>query len=228
MSARGSIALVFLPLLAACEATSTKFDYGKYLDHMPVSILVLPPLDQSPEVDAPAAYLSTVTQPLAERGYYVFPVAMVDAMMRENGLPTAGEMHQVSLTKIDEIFGADAVLYLTIKEWGTSYQVIDSSTTVAIEGRLIDVKSGEELWVGAESSSQSASDSGQNGLAGMLVGALVNQLVTSASDPSRPLAMQANTTLFGDVNDGLLLGRYHPEHSKDQESRRMERAKSAP
>lgn len=226
--ARGAGALV-VALLAACESTPPKqFDYDKYLDHMPASILVLPPLDESPEAGAPYAYLSTVTRPLAERGYYVFPVAMVDAMMRENGLPTPGEMHQVSLAKLGEIFGADAVLYITIKQWGTSYKVLDSSTTVAIEGRLVDVKTGEVLWGGAETASASSNDNNQNGLAGMLVGALVNQIVTSASDPSRPLAMEANTVLFSDGNDGLLVGRYHPEHAKDQEARQAARAQVAP
>lgn len=225
--ARGAGALV-LALLAACEtAPPAQYDYDKYLDHMPGSILVLPPLDESPETDAPYGYLSTVTRPLAEQGYYVFPVAMVDAMMRENGLPTPSEMHQVSLAKIDEIFGADAVLYMTVKQWGTSYQVLDSTTTVAVEGRLVHVKSGEVLWSGAESAHQSSSDNNQNGIAGMLVGALVNQVVTSAADPSRPLSTQANTALFGNVNDGLLVGRYHPEHAKDQEARQTARAKSA-
>ncbi|MCE9594624.1 MAG: DUF799 domain-containing protein [Planctomycetes bacterium] len=224
----GALALMVFGLSGCETGPATQFDYDKYLDHMPGSILVLPPLDESPEVDASYSYLSTVTRPLAEQGYYVFPVAMVDAMMRENGLPTPTEMHQVSLQKIDEVFGADAVLYMTVKKWGTSYQVFDSSTTVAIEGRLVDVKSGEVLWHGAHTASHSSNDGNQNGLAGMLVGALVNQIATSASDPSRPLAMQANSAFFGDVNHGLLLGRYHPEHAKDREAHLAARAKKMP
>ncbi len=222
----GALALL-LAGVASCESTkATVYDYGLYLDHMPSSILVLPPLDESPEVQASYAWLSTASQPLAERGYYVFPVAMVDGMMRENGLPTPGEMHDVSLSKLGEIFGADAVLYMTVKKWGTSYQVIDSTTTVGIEGRLVDVKSGEVLWRGAHEASASSNASGDGSIVGMLAGALVNQLVTSVADPSRDLAVQANAALFHDPEEGLLLGRYHPDHEKDRAARLDARTKA--
>ena len=44
------------------------------------------PLNASPDVKATYSYLSTVTRPLAERGYYVFPVAVVDQVLKDNGL----------------------------------------------------------------------------------------------------------------------------------------------
>lgn len=71
---------------------------------------VLPPLNQDTDIKDTYDCLSTVTRPLAEMGYYVHPVAVVDQFMKENGLPTAGEMHQVPLDKIRDIIGADAVL----------------------------------------------------------------------------------------------------------------------
>lgn len=40
----------------------------------PRSILVLPPMNSSVDVNAPYSYLSTISTPLAEKGYYVFPV----------------------------------------------------------------------------------------------------------------------------------------------------------
>ena len=39
-------------------------DYSAYLDHMPRSILVLPPVNESTAVMAPYIYLATVTRPL--------------------------------------------------------------------------------------------------------------------------------------------------------------------
>lgn len=194
--------------LAGCGTTQSKYDYGLYVEHMPRSILVLPPLDRTPEAGAPYGWLATATRPLTERGYYVFPVAMVDAMMKENGLPTAGEMHDVSLAKIDEVFGADAVLYVTLTNWGTRYNVIDSSTIVGLEARLVDVSSGAEIWRGARSTVASSNDGNQGGIAGMLAGALLNQLVTEVADPSRDLATRANFELFHDPGVGLLVGGY--------------------
>lgn len=196
----------------ACVGCATKppsYDYSDYRAHMPRSILVLPPLNESVEVDAPYSYLSTVSRPVAERGYYVFPVSIVDAFMKDNGLPTAGEMHGVSLSRIDELIGADAVLYLTIVDWGQKYQVLNSRTVVSVEGRLVDVPSGTTLWTGDVKVVRNSSDS-DSGL-GMLVGAVVAQVVGTSLDHARPLARQANRQMFFHEGDGLLVGPLHPE-----------------
>lgn len=221
MSARSLLALSAVLGLAACASTPAKEpDRTAFLEHMPRSILVLPPLDETLVADAPYGWLATATRPLAERGYYVFPVALVDAMMKENGLPTPGEMHQVSLNKIDEIFGADAVLYVDIQEWGTSYKVLESDSTVALEGRLVDVKTGTELWKNKWRAVRSSNQGNQNGLAGMLVGAIAHSLASSASDPMPELSRGANAWLFGDPTNGLLLGPRHPGFADDQKKRR--------
>ena len=193
-----------------CAKPSPSFDYSDYRAHMPRSVLVLPPLNESVEVDAPYSYLTTVSRPVAERGYYVFPVSIVDAFMKDNGLPTAGEMHGVSLSRIDELIGADAVLYLTIVDWGQKYQVLNSQTVVSVEGRLVDVPSGTTLWTGDVKVVRDSSDS-DSGLVGALVGAVVAQIVGTSFDHARPLARQANRRMFFNEGDGLLVGPLHPE-----------------
>jgi len=201
--------------LGGCAA-SKPLDYGPYLDHMPRSILVLPPLNESPAVDAPYGLLSTVTSPIAERGYYVFPVAVVDQMMKENGCPTSGEMHQVPIDRLRAVFGADAVLYLTVKQWGTKYQVISSNTTVAVVGRLVDTRTGTELWSGSGLAVRDSS-SGQNSLAAMLVAAVVNQVASSMVDYSHDIAPIASAALVGaDTDRGMLAGSRSPAYEEDQ------------
>ena len=103
-------------MLVGCAAPKP-YDYTNYRQHLPRSILVLPPLNESTDVKGTYSYLSTVTFPLAELGYYVFPVAVVDQFLKENGMPTAGEMHQVPLNKVRDIVGADAVLYVTLLQY---------------------------------------------------------------------------------------------------------------
>ena len=66
-----------LALLTAAGCAKS-YDYTNFREHRPRSILVLPPVNESREADAAWSYQSTVTRPLAERGYYVFPVAVVD------------------------------------------------------------------------------------------------------------------------------------------------------
>jgi hypothetical protein len=208
--------------LGACH--TPPYDYGAYLAHMPRSILVLPPLDETPEVGACYGWLSTITRPLAERGYYVFPVALVDRILKENGLPTPGEMHTVSRGKLREVFGADAVLYVTVTEWGTSYAVLASVTSVRVRARLVDLATGTELWSGEGYARRSSNDHNQGGLLGALVGALVNQVMTSVLDPTLDIAREANGALATDSHHGLLRGPRHPEHEEELRVRREAQA----
>jgi hypothetical protein len=207
-----SLALAALAMTAC--TTVEPYDYTAFHAHQPRSVLVLPPLDNTMEVDAAYAYLSTVTQPLAERGYYVFPVAVVDRMLRDNGLPGPGEMHQVPLARLGEVFGADAVLFITLEDWGTAYRVLDSATEVTAQARLVDVATGIEIWNGRHTAVYSSS-SGAGSLTEMLVGALVNQVMSSVVDPSLDVARQCNQGLFCTEKRGLLLGPRHEDFGKD-------------
>lgn len=195
--------------LAGCA--SKPYDYTNFRAHPPRSIVVLPPLNQSTDVKGTYGYLTTVTRPLAEMGYYVFPVAEVDQFMKENGLPTAGEMHQVSLDKIRDVLGADAVLYVTLKQYGSKYEVLSSVTTVSADAKLVDVKTGLMLWNGTVTVQQ-ASSSG-NLIADLIVAA-VDQIINSATDPAHGLSSMANFKLLTTKNHGLLYGPYFPKEKK--------------
>jgi hypothetical protein len=220
---RGSRSFLACLMCAAVVLTSgcaapAKPDYSLYRTHMPKSVLVLPPLNNSVEVKATYGYLSTISRPLAECGYYVFPVAVVDAFMKENGLPTAGEMHAVSLEKFREVFGADAVLYVTIEDYGQKYYVLSSVTIVKAYAALVDAVTGETLWAGKAEAVQGSGDSG-GGILGALITAAVTQMLAWSTDNAHILAIQANGRMVFDTNRGLLFGPYSPEHSTDPRGR---------
>ncbi len=207
---------VVMFMLAGC-ATPKPFDYTNYRQHCPRSILVLTPVNESTAVEATYGYLSTVTRPLAERGYYVYPVAVVDQLFKANGMPSGNEMQQVSLKKIEEIIGADAVLYITVKEYGTRYIVLSSMTTVRAEAKLVDVKSGMVLWEGV---GFAQADSGGSGLLEKAITALVAQVVNSSTDYAHGVAYSANAFLVAKgstqfrQNTPMLVGPYHPDFGK--------------
>jgi hypothetical protein len=208
-----SVALVALPLLLAGCVTPQSHDYTAYRAHFPRSILVLPPLNESTDIHATYSCFSTVTMPLAERGYYVFPVAVVDQLFKENGMPTPGEMHQAPLNKIREIIGADAVLYITVKKYGSSYQVINSATVVDAEASLVDTVSGTVLWTGRVAA-QDNSSGGSGSIIGELVAALVMQIISESTDHARQVCRVANAQ-FGTQRNGLLFGPYNPGFGTD-------------
>ncbi len=215
MNARGLIlangGMLAALMLAGCAAPAP-YDYTDYRLHPPRSILVLPPLNESVAVQGTYSYLSTVTFPIAELGYYVFPVAVVDQFLKENGMPTAGEMHQVPLNKVAEIIGADAVLYVTLQQYGSKYQVINSATTVQVKARLVDTKSGLLLWEGVGMAQQNSGGSGN--IFADLIAAAITQAINSGTDAAHDVCRPANRNLFYTKNYGLLYGPYSPEYGK--------------
>src|SRR5258708_21233189 len=129
--------------------TLPRYDFTNYRGPPPRSILVPPPLNGSTAVEGTYSYLSTVTEPLAELGYYVYPVAVIDQYLKANGMPTAGEMHQIPLAKVAEIIGADAVLYLDLKQYGSKFQLVSSNPIVTVTAKLADTRSPPLLWDGS-------------------------------------------------------------------------------
>ena len=76
----GRCLVVCVALLLGCPP---RHDYTLFYAHQPRSIVVVPVLNDSPEVSAPAVFITTVSVPLAERGYYVFPVYLTEALLRD-------------------------------------------------------------------------------------------------------------------------------------------------
>ena len=199
-----SFFLVFIAL-SSCE--TMQYDYSALEASKPRSILVIPPMNDSIEVNAPYTWLSTISMPLAEKGYYVFPVAVVDTFMKENGLPTPAEMNSVPLSKIREVIGPDAVLYAHIREWGQKYTVISSNTIVRADLKLVDARTGQMLWNTTVHAAQ-GSDDGGGGLLGALVSALVTQVVASQVDKTQQLSSMGNYQSIHANGTGLLPGPY--------------------
>ncbi len=199
-----------LGFLLALSGCATPYDYTNFHKFKPRSILVLPPLNNATDIRGTYSYLSTVTMPIAEKGFYVFPVSIVDQMMKENGVSNPHDMHQISLKKFSEIIGPDAILYLTLEEYGTKFVVVSSQTQVTVVGKLVDARTGTVLWEGRASATD-ASDS-SNGLASIIT-AVVVQAVNSTVDHAREVSYMANQNLFYTQDQGLLYGPYHPKHS---------------
>ncbi|MFM9888333.1 MAG: DUF799 domain-containing protein, partial [Burkholderiales bacterium] len=155
--------------------------------------------------------------PLAEAGYYVIPVSLMDETFRQNGLNNAAEIHDVSPQKLREIFGADAAVYIKVRRYGTSYAVLSSETVVAVEGRIVDLRTGQLLWNGsAAASSAEQQRSNQGGLVGALVQALVVQIINTSTDASYNYAGIASGRLLSPRRNGVLYGPRSPNYQKDE------------
>ncbi len=206
--------LAMVALLAGCAAPQRhEVDYAAFRESKPASILVLPPLNTSVDVAAGAAVLSQATMPLAESGYYVVPVAVMEETFKQNGLANADEIHELPAKRLRDIFGADAALYMTVKQYGSSYAVLSSSITVSIDAALVDLRTGAKLWNGSKEVVH-ASNNNNGGLIGMLVQAVVDQVVNTLSDRSYSVAgMADNMLLSAGTPGGILYGPRSPRYA---------------
>lgn len=209
------LSLIAALMLAGC-AKPVQQDYSAFKQSKPHSILVLLPQNTSPEVDASHGFLSQVTLPLAEAGYYVFPVSVVEETFKQNGVTSPNDMHAVSIAKLHEIFGADAVLYLTVTQYGTSYQVIASDTRVTASAKLVDLRNGNVLWSGTATASSTENDSNSNGIFAMLISAVANQISSTLSDKSHSIAGITSVRLLSaGAPNGILYGPRSLKYGKD-------------
>lgn len=208
--------LVAVLTFAGCATKPADVDYAAFRQHQPRSILVLPPLNNTSDLRATYSVLSSATQPLAEAGYYVFPVALVDQTFKENGLQNPGEMHQASPKKLNEIFGADAALYMTITTYGATSALSGGSVVVAAEAVLIDTRTSTKLWEGKASASDAEGKQNQNGLVGLLIQGIINQIANSVSDPGYAIGRIANHRLLSTGKRGLLPGPRSPSFEQTQ------------
>jgi len=195
-------------LLTGCAQPKKPYDYTAFRASKPASILVLPAANTSPDINAAHSLNSLVTRPLAEAGYYVFPVAMVEETFQQNGLTSASDAQAVSAKRLNEIFHADSALYISISDYGSSYRVIDSVTTVTAKARLVDLRSGKEIWQGsATATDNDQGNNNNNGVIGILVSAAIKQISDNVTDKAHTVAgLTSNRLLSQNEQGGLLTG----------------------
>jgi hypothetical protein len=201
-----------LAVLGLWGCAAKPYDYTNYRAYPPRSIVVLPPLNESTDLRGTYGYLSTVTRPLAEMGYYVFPVVLIDHFLKENGMPTPGEMVQAPLPKIREVIGADAVLYITLERYGTRYLLLSSTTAVVAHARLVDTRTGTLLWEATLEAQQGSGSSGN--ILADVIGAALAQVIGQSTDQAHTVAGQANAQ-FTVKGRGLLYGPYSPKYGQE-------------
>jgi hypothetical protein len=146
--------------------------------------------------------------PLAERGYYVFPVALSNETLRLNGVQTPRDAQDISPQRLREVFGADAALYLQVRAYGSVYRVISADSVTTVDARLVDLRDGRTLWTGSATAS-SAEQRGeqQGGLAGLLLQAIIEQVASNFNERNHQVAGVAMRRLLGSGSPrGLLPG----------------------
>ena len=211
MSRRGLLLplLAFLLLSLGCAAAPPKKDYTAFRAADPRSILVVPVVNNTTNVEAPGLFLSTLPIPIAERGYYVFPVNMVKGVLENEGLSDPNLVHGADTARLCNLFGADAVLYVSIEAWTAKYILINTEVIVEFDYVMKDGKTGDTIWKERRKVVSNSSEGAQDPLS-----PLVMAVIRKAYPNYMPLARSANSWVFTAPGIGLPAGPRNKDYGK--------------
>ena len=197
-------------LLAACATTAPPAkDFTAFEAARPRSILLAPVVNHSNETEAADLFLTTLPIFLGERGYYVFPTYMSKRLMEDDGLSDPMLVHGTASPQIASLFGADAVLYVEILEWKTTYAVVSSGIQVKFLYTLKDGRTNDLLWQEERDAFYSKTPNSGNIFADIVATAITAALDNARSDYT-PVAMVANSVALTVDGQGLPYGPYSP------------------
>ena len=171
-------------------ATVQKKDLSAFATAAPRSILVVPVVNKTLDVDAPLYLSTTLPIPIANKGYYVFPVNTTKFILEQEGLYEGERIQLIPTPQLAAMFGADAVLYVTINRWDAQFILISTTITVDFDYRIVS-SSGVEIWRENKKMVYQPQNSG-----GGLIGAVITAAIARAAPNYMPLAQAANQQVF--------------------------------
>jgi len=214
--------LIFLFVLlfisvSACgpKYISKKDAFPNMYEEKPLSILVLPPINMTTAADAKEYYATTIAEPLSFAGYYIYPIEVTTDILKNEGLYDTEILGGLPPEKFKQFFGADAVMYIKILKWDTSYYVIGGNVTVGVDCLLKSTTTGRELWKydGTIVVDTSGGSGGSGGLAGLIVNVVATAIKTATTDYV-PVAKRANIITIS----SMPFGKYNPNFDKDRDA----------
>lgn len=175
-------------------ANIQKKDMSAFNTAAPRSILVVPVVNKTLDVDAPVYVLTTLPIPLANKGYYVFPVNTTKYILEQEGLYEGDRILAMPVPTLAKMFGADAILYVTINRWDAQYAFIATTVTVEFDYKMV-AADGTVIWQENKKMAYSPQNSGGGGLGG-LIAAAISAAITRAAPNYMPLAQSAHQQVF--------------------------------
>mgnify|MGYP006119163461 FL=1 len=110
-----------LLVMTSCGPTSklTKSQaYSGIYNENPLTVLIMPPINRSTNVEAKEFFHTTLNVPIINAGYYVVPPFLsMEILKRESAYDSELFIEKPSLGVFKEIFGADIALFTIINKW---------------------------------------------------------------------------------------------------------------
>lgn len=208
------LSLIFV--LTACGSTQTQVqpkELSLIEQEAPLAIVIMPPINNSNNVDAKEYLYSSLAIPLINKGYYVFsPYLTLDLFQQESAYD-AELFIDSDLSQFQKVLGADAVLFTVINHWQKGLNTIQTN----VEYILRSTHSNKELFRRQGDISLDTSTSNSASLAGLVV-----NLISTAATPIITAARMSNVEglknlPIGKYRGGFPKGKLVTEQEEEQE-----------
>lgn len=208
--------IIYLAILccmaASCGMLNTvtrESQYAKMYEEKPVTLLVMPPINNSANVEAKDLLYTSISRPLVEAGYYVIsPLLAMDVLKAESAYD-AELFFDAPLSTFHSYFGADAVVFSIIDTWAKKGLGIETKIRYVIKSAytneiLFDRSCDLFLDLSLKSNSQ--------GALAALVNLAASAINTAATDHIKA-ARKANYYVLRDIPRG----KYSPDYMLDKQ-----------
>ena len=202
----GLVALI----MSSCAQQITRGEqYPKMYEEKPLSIVVMPPINQTEHVEAKDYFYTTMYTPLCEKGYYVYSPMLTMEMFQSESAYDAELFIEGDLSQFRNVLGADAAMFTIIKSWKRNN--VGGKVTAGVEYILRSTVTGETLYKREGLITVDTSISGGSSGIGALVGLIATAINTAATDK---VIAGRKCTAF--VLSDMPVGKYSSMHNQDQ------------
>lgn len=161
-----------LAIIALASCTSTKSlseQYPAMYEEKPLTIAIMPPINQTTHAEAKDFFYTTMYLPLCEKGYYVYSPYLTMELYQQESAYDAEMFLDKDVSMFRNVLGADAVMFTIVKDWRRNN--VGGKLKVDVEYILRSTKTGQTLYTREGIITVDTSVSG-NGLIGLLATAI--------------------------------------------------------
>ncbi|MCC5918860.1 MAG: DUF799 family lipoprotein [Cryomorphaceae bacterium] len=207
-----SLVLISVFIISSCGTTDPilkENKYGFFYDEKPLSILIMPPINKSVDVEAKEYFHATLHTPLANKGYYVVPAFLSMEVLKNEGAYDAEEFVERSLEGFSDVFNADLALFTVIHEW--KKQKALGNIIIEVEYIIKDIRTNDQVWRRRGNFVYQTNKNDNGNIILQLLGNIIAASTTSYNE----VALYCNSYTFKD----LPAGKYSTFYNKDQKER---------
>lgn len=205
--------LISIVVLASCKTPKTLGEqYPAMYEEKPLTIAIMPPINQTTYAEAKDYFYTTMYTPLCEKGYYVYSPFLTMEMYQQESAYDAEMFLESDLASFREFMGADAAMFTIIKEWRKN--VARAKIYVTIEYILRSTKTGQTLYNREGEITVDMSVKVGNGPIGLLASAVLTATISGLADKIIA-GRKCNAFVLSD----LPTGKYSDLYEKDAKNR---------